>query len=387
MNKSFDVVVIGLGAMGSAALFQLSKSSHSVLGVDQFSPPHNLGSSHGHTRITRQGIGEGKHYCKLAMRSHEIWGELEELTGMKLFEQCGLLLFDSEGSAIHQKEDFFQATVNAASEFGIEHELLDNKGLRKRFSQFSFCDRDKGYFERGAGYLFPERCIEAQLGLAETRGAKVLRNSKVLSLKSLRGGKAVQIDLGDKEIEASKVILTAGPWVREFLEEGYCSHFKIYRQTLFWFQPADSAFDLSGLPAFIRLGADGESFYGFPMVSGDIPGIKVATGEYLDECTPEKIEREVGCDEHKELYSIVEKILPLQAPPVRSVTCMYTVTPDSDFIIDSHPTIPNVLLCSACSGHGFKHSAAIGESLASSVLGANPRVDLEPFSLARFNTS
>src|SRR5271168_955765 len=188
----YDAIVIGLGAMGSAALYQLAKRGVRVAGFDRFSPPHDQGSSHGDTRITRLAIGEGAHYTPLVKRSHAIWRAIEKETGADLLTQCGELIISSTArkSSIHV-EGFFQNTVDAARKFGIAHELLDANQIRARFPQFNVRDDETGYFEPEAGFVRPEACIGAELFLAEKHGATIHRNEPVLSFAPSANGVSV----------------------------------------------------------------------------------------------------------------------------------------------------------------------------------------------------
>ena len=176
MEKSYKTIVVGLGAMGSAALYQLSKSNEKILGIDRFEPPHKNGSSHGQTRVTRQAIGEGSHYVPLVLKSNEIWRELESASGTNLLTQCGGLIFGSEEESTmnHGVEGFLSGTIQTAKDFNIKHRVLDYTELVKSYPQFNFSKNEVGYFEPGAGYLFPEKCIDAQLKLAKSNGADII---------------------------------------------------------------------------------------------------------------------------------------------------------------------------------------------------------------------
>src|SRR5262245_32171576 len=166
--QRYDTIVLGLGAMGSAALFHLAKRGQNVLGIDRFSPPHTLGSSHGDTRVTRLAIGEGAHYTPLVMRSHQLWRDIEKETGRDLMTTTGGLIISSQSTTSRMHvQDFFGTTVAAAETYGIEHEILDAQAIRRRFPPFNVRDDEIGYFEHEAGFLRPEACIAAQLSLAE----------------------------------------------------------------------------------------------------------------------------------------------------------------------------------------------------------------------------
>ncbi|HSC61952.1 MAG TPA: N-methyl-L-tryptophan oxidase, partial [Rhizomicrobium sp.] len=208
----YDVIVVGLGAMGSAALYQLAKRGAKVLGVDRFSPPHDQGSSHGDTRITRLAIGEGAHYTPLVKRSHEIWRELEKETGSDLLTQCGELIISSENrkSSVHV-EAFFGNTVKAARDHSIAHELLDASQIRSRFPQFNIRDEEFGYFEPEAGFVRPEACVAAQLSLAEKQGAEIRRGETVFVFGTTPNGVTVKTDRGFYQTD--RLILAAGAWL------------------------------------------------------------------------------------------------------------------------------------------------------------------------------
>lgn len=236
--KQYDVAVIGLGAMGSASLYQLSKMGLNVIGIDQFSTPHKLGSTHGDTRITRQAIGEGSEYVPLVLRSNEIWRELEELSGQELLVQKGGLIMASytRGSTHHGSNEFLQTTIEAAEKYNIGHETLSNEQIAERFPQFKLVGDEDGYYEPGAGFLRPEACIEVQLEQAKLNRAEILTNTKVLSVNPSEEG--VEVSVGEEKIYAKKVIITAGSWVNEFLPERQAKNFKVYRQVLYWFDIA-----------------------------------------------------------------------------------------------------------------------------------------------------
>src|SRR4051794_25450895 len=173
MNSS-DTIVIGLGAMGSACVYQLARLGSKVLGIDQFSPPHQMGSSHGDTRITRQAIGEGDEYVPFALRSHEIWEELEKESGKSLLTRTGALIIGRDAKTpLHGQDRFLQNTIDAARKFGIAHSVLSPDELRKRYPQFCIEDRYTAYHEPGAGYLRPELCVQTQLELARRHGAQI----------------------------------------------------------------------------------------------------------------------------------------------------------------------------------------------------------------------
>jgi len=393
METTFDVIVVGLGAMGSAAVYQLARPGVRVLGIDRFSPPHTYGSSHGDTRIIRQAIGEGLQYVPLVLRAYDLWREIEAAAGTSLLTVTGELILSGPGSGASRrgKAGFFHRTVEAARTYGIPHELLDARQVQARFPQFDLVGDETGYFEPGAGFLRPERCGAAQLRLAERHGAELHRDEVVAGYRSAgtaAGGVTVTTDRG--EYSGRRLIVTMGAWLPVLLDPGIARLFAIYRQVLHWFRlrDSDAAYAPGRFPVFIWEFSDGSgrSMYGFPAIDGPNGGLKVATAQYERTTTAATVQRDVMPDESRAMYDqcVLGRLPGLLGTCVKARSCLYTVTPDGQFIIDRHPHQPNVILASPCSGHGFKHSAAIGEALADLALDQEPRVDLRPFSLARF---
>lgn len=379
-----DVIVIGLGAMGSAACYQLAKRGANVIGIDRYAPPHLFGSSHGGTRITRQAIGEGEHFVPFALRSYEIWRELESETGADLLTITGGLIMSSAGGhSLHGNADFLKTTIDAASNFRIKHRLLNAAEISKEFPQFLLGGSEVGYFEDDAGFLRPERCVATQLSVAEKLGAELRLNERVTRVE--QSGAGVKVVTGIGEYFAAKAIISAGPWVNEFARELPQGLFSIYRQVLHWFDVslAYDQYKLGEFPIFIwSFGRfAGDFVYGFPAIDGRDGGLKIASEEYQVTTPPEHVDRSVDADEAARVFGnyVSGKLKGLSEKCVRSVVCLYTVTPDSNFVIDW--VDENVLLASPCSGHGFKHSAAIGETLAELALTGRSTIDISPFSI------
>jgi sarcosine oxidase len=387
MDK-YDVVILGLGAMGSAAAYQLAKSGAKVLGVDQFAPPHRLGSSHGDSRITRLAIGEGAQYTPFALRSHEIWREIEGQTGADLLTVTGgLIISSSSRTAMLHVDDFFANTVAAAQKHGIAHQILDAGDIRKRFPQFRIRDDEIGYYELQAGFLRPENCVRAQLALAQKYGAEIHTGEKVLAFDA--GAQDVTIETSCGRYAAEKLIVAAGAWLPELLDARYATSFKVLRQVLFWFDVEGplQPFLPANCPVFIwELQGPEQAIYGFPAIDGPHGGVKVATQQYETATTPETVNRDVSPEEALRMHDIyIGPYLPaLSRKCLKAVACLYTVTPDAGFVIDFHPDSKRIIIASPCSGHGFKHSAAIGEALAELAIDGQSRLDLSAFSLGRF---
>ena len=372
--------------MGSAALYQLAKRGVRVSGIDRFAPPHEQGSSHGDTRITRLAIGEGAHYTPLVKRSHEIWRQIERETGADLLTQCGELIVSSRNrkSSIHV-EGFFQNTVDAAGAHGVAHELLDASQIRVRYPQFNVRDDEIGYFEAEAGFVRPEACIDAQLSLAKKHGAEIRTGETVIGFEPGRSGVAVETDRGT--YQADKLIVAAGAWLPKLLGGDFDRLLKVYRQVLCWFTVGGDAatYEPKCFPVFIwELPNSPQGIYGFPAIDG---GLKVATEQYDATTSPERVDRSVSAEEIEHMHrNYVAPYLKGVTPKcVKAKACLYTVTPDAGFILDTLPSSDRVIIASCCSGHGFKHSAAIGEALADKVENCAGSLDLSPFRLERFS--
>ena len=389
MITQFDTIVVGLGAMGSAVVYQLAKRGNKVLGLDRFSPPHANGSSHGESRIIRQAIGEGEEYVPLVLRSYELWREIEIETGKKLLTITGGLTLESQKSeaALHGRRDFLDQAIRCAEKFDIRHEIFETADIRKRYPQFAVTD-ERAYFEYETGFLRPELCIETQLHLARKHGAIVQTDETVVSVET-GGDSGVTVTTSRGVYCAEKVIITAGPWIASFLPPAYAHLFKVSRQVMYWFdirEDCRSTFAPPGFPIFIWIFAKGGEFgfYGFPTFDGET--IKIATEQFTTLTDPDHAQRAVGMEEAQSMYKdYVQGRLPgISDRCGTAASCLYTVTPDSNFVIDVHPDNDRIIIASPCSGHGFKHSAGIGEALAEHVIDGRSKIDISSFSLKRF---
>ena len=389
-----DVLVIGLGAVGSAALYQTAKRKARVIGIDRFAPPHDQGSSHGDTRITRQAIGEGREFVPLVLRSNEIWEELEAATGRNLMTRCGCLVLASPKmpGQHHGSSSFLQDTIDAARQFRIEHETLSTAEIRRRFSQFHVRD-EAGYFEPGAGFLRPEACIQTQLELARKSSARICFNETVTRIAASANNGAVEVQTDRATYSAAHLIVAAGAWIPKLLPESSSRLFRVYRQTLSWFALAANAdlYTPKRFPVFIWITGNQprDMMYGFPAVEGRGGGVKIATEQYEATVDPDAVPRDVADSEIAGLYAeyVAPRFSDVSGRCLRRTTCLYTVTPDAKFIVDTFPAMDNAWFASACSGHGFKHSTAIGEALVRRISGEPPLVDLSMFRLGRFDTA
>jgi sarcosine oxidase len=357
-----DTIVVGLGAMGSAAAYQLAKRGARVLGIDRHAPPHASGSHCGESRITRKAIGEGDFYVPLALRSYDIWREIEaEVPAERLLNVVGGLWISSPRRQVEiHVADFFDKTLAAARRFGIAHEVLDAAQIRSRFPAFRVRDDEMGYYEPEAGYLRPEACVRAQLHLAAAHGATLLTNERVTRIT--QDGESVVVATSKAIHRAGQAIVCSGAGIVELLPE-LAPRFTVTRQVQYWFE----AVGHEELPVWIwELQGRNHAIYGFPSHAGVA---KVATESFSREIPPAQMYESL-------VRPFVEGVGPRC---VKTVPCLYTATAGFRFLIDRHPRMDRVIVASPCSGHGFKHSAAIGEALAQWALDGAPQLDLAPF--------
>src|SRR5690242_19987516 len=379
VSEPADVVVVGLGAMGSAVCAQLAARGASVVGIDQHDPPHRFGSTHGETRMTRVAVGEGPEYVPLVRRSHELWREIEAQTGTRLLTQPGGLILSRPGGW------FFEGTRDLARRLEIDHEELSTAELRERFPMFAVTDGTEGYYEPQAGFVRPEDAVRAQLGLARRAGAELRTGERVLDFSA--SGQGVSVVTDRTRYVAEQLVLCAGPWLPALFPEGR-DLFAVYRQLQFWFPIRRGYEQLQTMPVFVwDFGGERggfvhfDGFYGFPAVDDAGGGVKVATETYETTTEPDGRQHPPAQEETAAMYRhCIEDRLPWLGPePVRALSCLYTCTRGSRFVIDRHPAHEAVLIVSPCSGHGFKHSAAIGEAVAQWVRDGAPQLDLGPF--------
>lgn len=374
MAEMFDVVVVGLGAMGAATLYQLARAGVKVLGIDQYSPPHTLGSSHGESRITRAACAEGKIYTKLVGRSHQLWrqieSELRDAPG-SLFTQNGQIVVGAPVvTSSHNVSDFVGTTERIALDAGIDHRMLSAEQMRSEYPVVAIGDDESAYLDALSGFVRPEACITAQLSLAQKFGATVRTGVRMTGFRSTTSGVEIQTDQGDYASAAA--VLTMGPWLPPQLPASKRAMVQVTRQILYWFalkRPADlPKFQPERFPVFVWVKKPPRIVvYGFPALGAAGEGIKLATEQKTITTTPELVERSVSDAEKRTFFEdYVEPSFPaLSDRCVRAEVCLYTDEKESArFLIDRHPDAHNVICVSACSGHGFKHSAAIGEIVA-----------------------
>jgi sarcosine oxidase len=374
-DSRFDVAIAGLGAMGSAAAFHLASRGAHVLGVDRFAPPHTLGSTHGDTRIIREAYYEHPLYVPLVRRAYELWLDLERKSGRTLYTRTGGLNAGPENSVL------VQGALRTVREHGVAHEVLDAIQIEQRFPAYRPNANWVAVFEQRAGCLAPEACVEAHLMLAATEGATLIRDEPVTEWAADGGGVTLRTAKGQYRVD--RLILATGAWLPR-MTNGLELPLVVERQISHWFTPTatDDRCAASRCPVAIWETSPGHLFFDLPDVGR---GVKCGVHHDGGVTTPETVSRTVTAAENAAARAALASVMPTAAGPLRDArVCLYTNTPDSHFIIDRHPRSPRVLIVSACSGHGFKFSSAIGEILADLATGRESEFDLSPFSLSRF---
>jgi sarcosine oxidase len=373
----YDAVVIGLGAMGSAALLALARRGRRVLGIERFAEGHDRGSSHGATRIIRLGYFEHPSYVPLLRATYALWRELERAAARKLMHITGIVEIGRPDSAV------VAGTLQASRQHGLPHEVLDAAQTMRRFPAFRLPPDFVGVTQPDGGFLEVEPALEAMLALARQAGAEARFDTAVNSLTATAGG--VHIETAAGAIDAATAIVAAGPWVKHLLPALPVA-IRVTRQVQAWFEPKDASLFAEGrFPVFLMESAHGQH-YGFPPHGG--AGVKIARHHHADEAVdPDRVERRVS-DADLALIrpALADHIPAADGRLAAATTCLYTVTPDRDFIIDRMPGAANIIVASPCSGHGFKFAPVVGEILAELAIDGATAFDISRFRLGRWRT-
>lgn len=368
-----DVVVAGLGASGSSALYHLARRGTRVAGLDRFQPPHALGSSHGDSRIIREAYYEHPLYVPLVRRAYELWDELSRSAGVQLYQQTGgLMLGPPDGPLL-------TGARTSVLQHGIPHQMLSAAEVRNRWPGITPPDGFVGLWEERAGMLFPERAIAANLRLAAAAGAEVSTDTTLLGWS--RSGADLQISTDRGTIRTRHLVLALGPWISQHLESAGAV-FTVERQQFHWFDPAPGFQDSPPYPVALWEHWPGGLFVTLPDIG---KGVKIDIHHEGEPASPDTVSRVTTPAEETAVRGLLAKFFPAANGRLRSSSvCLYTNTPDRHFVIDWLPEDPRVLLLSPCSGHGFKFSSVVGEVAAELVLDGTSRFDLTPFAFNRF---
>ena len=359
----------GLGAAGSATLYHLARRGIRVVGLDRFAPPHVRGSTHGGSRIIRKAYFEGTQYVPLLSRAYELWAKLEEETGQALITRCGCLNIAPADSTIIARAH------RSAVAAGIEAVLMTPAEVRSAFPAYHLQDFEAALFEPGAGAIDPERSVAAHLGQAQTYGAHICLNEPVRSW-SLRPGSVV-VHTASRTIHTGRLVIAVGAWLRSLLKDT-SPPIKVERVVNAWFGTTGDAFAPAHCPTFIWE-HEGTHSYGFPDLGRGLKAGMHYQGTLVDH--PAEVDRTVHAHETQALRALLLRLFPSGlGPGTHATTCLYTNTPDKHYLIDYlGGTEHRVIVGSACSGHGFKSSAAVGEALADLAMAQVPQSHIDNF--------
>jgi len=369
----FDAIVIGLGAHGSAAALALVRRGLRVLGIEAGERVHGLGSSGGHSRMIRRAYFEDPGYLPMLTAAWEGWDRLAEAAGEQFVELTGgLYAGPADGNV-------FRGSVASARDQGIAHEVLDAADIRRRWPVFTIGDEMAGLYDPGAGWIRPERAIDAQLRLAEDGGAELHFGERAIDWRPGPGG-SLEVETDAGVHGADHLVIAAGAWTGSFVPD-LALPLEVERLPVLWFEPkVDPG---QRLPVWIMDTAEDGTFYGFPY--DPALGLKVSRHHSGERCEPDSVDRSLHADDVERVRAFSRRNLPAADGPLRSSTvCLYTNTPDFHFVIDVHPAVGGVAFASACSGHGFKFAPAIGEILADLALTGSTRHPIGQFRASRF---
>jgi sarcosine oxidase len=378
-TMTFDVIVLGLGAMGSAAAYHLAARGVRVLGIEQFTSPHDLGSSHGGSRIIRQAYFESPDYIPLVLRAYELWRKLEADAGVRLLHVTGgMTLGSPQGELVSR-------TIAAAREHSIPFEVLEEAEIARRFAAVRPRAGDVAVVEPHAGYLLPEECIRGHLKMAASAGAELHFEEKVLSWETSERGAQVRTLRGT--YSAGHVVIAAGPWANEALAGAF--PLRVTRQVMAWIQPRGGvgAFLPARFPVWLAEDpGGGQVTYGFPAIDGAVGGVKAAIHGSDVLCTPETVDRAIHAADLTRIVERVKVRMPsLDGDVLRGKTCLYTMTPDENFVIGAHPAVPHCTVACGFSGHGFKFATVVGEVLADLAMTGKTELPVGIFDTERFS--
>ncbi|MCZ6916067.1 MAG: N-methyl-L-tryptophan oxidase [Gemmatimonadetes bacterium] len=376
MREPYDAIVIGVGGMGSAALYQLARRGKRVLGIDRFDIPNTMGSSHGVNRIIRLAYFEHPTYVPLLRRAYELWRQVETEFDEQLLYITGSLDVGRPGSQV------LDGSLQSCKAHGLAHEFLSTEEVVARFPAYKLPEGFKAVWQPDGGFVLSERAIVAHVTQAQAAGAEVRRNEAVVAWE-VDGNGIVAVATDRGAYRAERLILTAGAWAPDLIEElvGYAVP---ERQALGWFEPLEpELFHIDRFPVF-NFTVDEGHFYGLPVFG--VPGFKLGRYHHLEEVVdPDTMDREPNERDERVLRDFIARYFPAANGPVADMkTCMFTNTEDEHFVIDVHPEHPQVAIAAGFSGHGYKFASVVGEILADLAERGTTGHDISRFAIGRF---
>ena len=373
--RQYDAIVLGVGGMGSAALYHLARRGIRALGIERYNIPHEMGSSHGLTRIIRLAYYEHPAYVPLLRRAYELWRQLEHLVHERL------LLITGAIDASREEGEVFRGSKMSCDIHHLPHEVLNSRELTARFPGYRLPHDVLALYQPDGGFLLSERCIVAHVTAAQEYGAEVHGQERVVEWHAR--GDGVEVHTDRERYQAEKLVVCSGAWAAKLLPElGALAVPE--RQVLGWFQPSRPAlFRPDTFPVF-NMAVDEGHYYGFPAYG--IPGFKVGRYHHLEQrVDPDQMDREVHREDEDVLRQFTARYFPEALGPTMALkTCLFTNTPDEHFILDRHPEFSQVCIAAGFSGHGFKFCSVVGEIMTDLAQTGRSRHDLELFRLTRF---
>lgn len=377
MKRSVDAVVIGLGGMGSATLAELARRGASVLGIEQFTPDHDLGSSSGRSRLIRKAYFEHPAYVPMLQRAYDLWRALENEDGTRILVVTGIL------TAARPKSNIIVKTLESARLHGLAVEELDVREMRRRFPMFAPRDDEHGVFEPEGGFVVPELAVAAHLRRAQAAGAEMLFEAHVSRWYRKPSAHGITVELEDgSTVEAARVALCAGAWL-EALALDLGLPLVVQRNVQHWFEPLNDSFSIGRCPAFfIDRTEQPTRLYGFPDYGY---GVKAAFHAWGEVTHADELDRSIRESDITPVRALLDAWMPGAAGRyLGGKACMYTLTPDENFIVGPHPGEPAVIIAGGFSGHGFKFVPVIAEIVADLMLEAEPAFEIGFLSPQRF---
>lgn len=350
-SREYDAIVVGVGGMGSAAVYHLARRGARALGIEQFDIPHELGSSHGLSRIIRLAYAEGSGYVPLLRRAYELWRELETRAGEQLLIITGGIDAGTRRSAT------VRGSLRSCRDHQLQHEVLDAETLHARFPGYCLPAEMFAVFQPDGGFLLPERCIVAHVQAARQLGAEVHTRERVMEWEVRNG--SVEIRTDRRSYRSKKMIVTAGPWARAVVP-ALAQVAVPERQVVIWTQPLrPESFSLGAFPVF-NIETPRGRFYGFPVYG--VPGFKIGKYNHREErVDPDQMDRVCHPEDEAVLREGIRAYFPdADGPTLAMKTCLFTNSPDEHFILDTHPVHREIAVAAGFSGHGFSSAASLG---------------------------
>lgn len=376
MTKHYEVIVVGAGSMGMSAGYHLADKGVKTLLIDAFDPPHSKGSHNGDTRLIRHACGEGLSYVPLALRAQALWDDLQNKTNERIFSKTGVVTFGPKDSL------FVQTAIEGGQKYALNVDTLSADEINTRWPGITVPSDQIGCYEPDAGVLFAENCIRTLKRLALDRGADIAINSPVMNIDVYEN--SVKVHTATETFSSDKLIITGGAWNKTILDDLDLNiNIQPSRQTIAWFDSNDILYKSDGFPGFFADVGTGV-YYGFPSIDGS--GLKIGRYDNGDPIDPSYYNNEFGAYEkdERDITNFLNKYMQQASGNINiGKTCMFTNTPDENFVIDKHPKHDHIAIAAGFSGHGYKFSSAVGEVLSELVTTGETKQDISLFKATR----